>query len=144
VINILSHFTGRIYISWGHEMDQDLTKRYPWSGKDPGQYVAAYRYVHDRINKSQKNNQIYWIWSPVVKKGCEKYWPGDSLVDIIGMPIYSYPAWEKSYYGHIRSFKSWYEEKYGLVKSFQKPVFIIEFGVTGSTDYQTYWLQEAL
>ena len=141
VIKILSGFSGRMYISWGHEMDQDLTKRYPWSGKEPDQFVLAYRYVQDRIKKNL-NNEIKWIWSPVVKKGCERYWPGAGYVDFIGMPIYSYPAWDKSYYGHIRSFRSWYEEKYKLVRHFNKPVFIVEFGVTGSQDYQTFWLQE--
>jgi beta-mannanase len=143
VIKILSHCSGRLFLSWGHEMDQDLTKRYPWSGKEPDLFVFAYKYVHDRINKSLKNGKIKWIWSPVAKKGCEKYWPGNDYADYIGMPIYSYPAWDKSYYGHIRSFKSWYEEKYNLVRPFHKPVIIVEFGVTGSSDYQTLWLQEA-
>jgi len=141
-VDILSGYTGKLYLSWGHEMDQDLTKRYPWSGKEPDLYIDAYRYVQDRIKKGL-NNEINWIWSPVVKQGCEKYWPGDNYVDYIGMPVYSYPKWDKSYYGHIRSFKSWYAEKHNLVKQFNKPVFIVEFGVTGSMDYQTFWLQEA-
>ena len=141
-IKILSEFSGRMYISWGHEMDQDLTKRYPWSGKDPESYILAYRYIHDKLNKTL-NNKIMWIWAPVVKQGCEKYWPGSEYVDFIGIPIYSYPVWDKSYYGHIRSFKSWYDEKYALIKKFQKPIIIVELGVTGSSDYQTFWLQEA-
>src|SRR5688500_1274286 len=141
IIKILSGLTDKHYIIWGHEMDQDLTKRYPWSGKDPEEYIAAYRYVHNRMSTHLSHAE--WIWSPVVKKGCERYWPGEEYVDLIGMPIYSYPAWEKSYYGYIRSFESWYTEKYNLVKQFNKPVIIVEMGVTGSADYQTYWLQEA-
>jgi cellulose synthase (UDP-forming) len=142
IVRILSGYPGKLYISWGHEMDQDLTKRYPWSGKDPDQYVMAYRYVHDRIDKGLKND-IIWIWSPVVKKGCEKYWPGTEYADMIGMPIYSYPQWDKGIYGHIRSFRSWFEEKSKLVEQFHKPLIIVELGVTGSPDYQTFWLQEA-
>lgn len=142
IIKVLSGCSGRLYISWGHEMDQNLTKRYPWSGRDPDQYIQAYRYVQDRIRKVVKN-EIRWIWSPVVKNGCERYWPGSDYVDFVGLPIYSYPAWDKSWYGHIRSFKSWYTEKYNLVRQFQKPLIIVELGVTGSADYQTFWLQEA-
>lgn len=142
IIKTLALFPGKYYLSWGHEMDQDLTTRYPWSGTEPGSYIKAYRYVTDKFRKNLKN-KISWIWSPVGKQGCEKYWPGADYVDYIGMPVYSYPAWDKQFYGHIRSFKSWYEEKYGLVKQFNKPVIIVELGVTGSPDYQTFWLQEA-
>jgi len=142
IIKILSGCSGKFYISWGHEMDQNLAKRYPWSGKDPNQYILAYRYVQNRIRKGVKN-EILWIWSPVAKNGCERYWPGSDYVDFVGLPIYSYPAWDKSWYGHLRSFKSWYNEKYSLVRQFHKPIIIVELGVTGSTDYQTFWLQEA-
>ena len=142
VIKSLTGFTGEFYFSWGHEMDQDLTKRYPWSGADPQKYIATYKYVADKL-KAVPGIESKWIWSPVGKKGCDKYWPGAEYADFIGMPIYSYPAWDKSYYGHIRSFKSWYDEKYALIKQFNKPVIIVEMGVTGSPDYQTFWLQEA-
>jgi beta-mannanase len=142
VMQVFSGIQGNLYLSWGHEMDQDLTKRYPWSGSDPKLYVSAYRYVTEKFKKGL-NNKISWIWSPVGKEGCERYWPGPGYVDYIGIPIYSYPQWDKQYYGHIRSFKSWYDEKYRLIGQFKKPVIIVEFGVTGSLDYQTFWLQEA-
>ena len=142
VINSLNGIKGKIYLSWGHEMDQDITKRYPWSGSDPALYINAYRYFADKLDKNL-SSEIIWIWSPVGKKGCEKYWPGDNYADLVGFPIYSYPAWDRSYYGNIRSFKTWYDEKFKLVEQFNKPVMIVEMGVTGSQDYQVYWLQEA-
>ena len=142
VTRLLSGFQGKFFISWGHEMDQDITKRYPWSGSDPKLFISAYRYFTDKLRKGV-SNEIRMIWSPVCKQGCERYWPGGDYVDYIGMPVYSYPEWDRSYYGHIRSFRSWFGEKYSLVSSFNKPVIIMEMGVTGSTDYQVYWLQEA-
>ena len=142
IIESLSVIKGEFYLSWGHEMDQDITKRYPWSESDPELYKAAYHYVVDKIRK-KSGPAMKLIWSPVGKKGCENYWPGTDYADYVGFPIYSYPKWDKSYYGNIRSFRTWFNEKYELVRQFDKPVFIVELGVTGDPDYQVYWLQEA-
>lgn len=120
-------------------MDQDLTERYSWSAKDTKGYIDAYQYVHKRLNK----DHIKWIWAPVGKKNCADYWPGDFFVDIIGLPIYSFPVFDYKYYGKIRSFKEAFGEKYDLVRSFNKPIFLIEFGVAGNYDFEAYWTREA-
>jgi len=139
---VLNKVESKLYISWGHEMDQDLISRYPWSASEPEKYINSYRYVVDYLNKQVKN-EISWVWSPVVKKGCKQYWPGTEYADFIGMPIYSFPDWDKSYYGYIRDFSTTFNEKYNIIKSLDKPVIITEMGVTGSFDFQEFWLRDA-
>lgn len=139
---LIQAFNYPIYVSWGHEMDQDLTSRYPWSGRDPQQFIAAYRYVHDQLEPISPDN-LKWIWDPVVKPDCEQYYPGDEYVDLIGMPIYSFPAFDKSFYGHTRDFNATMDEKYQVVSKYKKPIVIVEMGVAGDADFRSFWLNQA-
>jgi len=139
---VLRGLDGPVYISWGHEMDQDLTARYPWSNADPAQFVAAYRHVVDRI-REQVDTPLYWIWAGVLKDGSLRYWPGSEYADFIGMPIYSFPAWDQQTYGFIRDFRTTFEEKRKIVAELNKPLMITELGVSGSGDFNSYWLHQA-
>lgn len=140
--SILSETSGTNYVSWGHEMDQELTERYPWSGKDPLEFIAAYRYVADRI-KAAAGPNLKWLWVGVLKDTSAKYWPGDEYVDFIGLPIYSFPAWDQKTYGFIRDFRTTFEEKQSFVADLNKPLMITELGISGSGDFENFWLHQA-
>ena len=142
VVDLLNDYGEDVLISFGHEMDQQLAERYPWSGIFPSEFQEAYRYFWKRVEGSVVQ-EVSWIWAPVVQPNCTDFWPGDDYVDIIGMPIYSCPEWDRGYYGYIRSFESTMAEKIQHVKRLQKPIMIVEFGVTGGPYYEHYWLQEA-
>jgi beta-mannanase len=139
---LLNEFESNVYLSWGHEMDQDLAGRYPWSEAEPKEYISSYRYVVDYLNEAVKND-IRWIWSPIVVEDCKKYWPGPEYADYIGMPIYSFPKLDKITYGTIRSFSTIYQYKYDIIKSLDKPIIITEMGINGSLDFQDFWLSDA-
>jgi beta-mannanase len=139
---ILSSLNGPVYVSWGHEMDQDLTERYPWSGSDPKQFVLAYQYVVDRFRR-QVDTELRWIWAGVLKEGSQRYWPGAKYADFIGMPIYSYSAWDQKTFGYIRDFRTTFEEKLRVAEKLEKPLLITELGVSGSSDFESFWLHQA-
>lgn len=139
---MLAGVGGTLYLSWGHEMDQDLLERYPWSGKSPTEYVEAYRYVVNFI-RERVQADIRWVWAAVMKEGSLRYWPGDEYVDFVGMPIYSFPQWDWKNYGYIRDFSETFEEKLKLLSGLKKPVLITELGVCGSQDFKSYWLRKA-
>lgn len=139
--HILNELQRPVLISWGHEMDQDLSKRYPWSGADPERYVAAYRYVVDKMRRQVKT-PLQWVWAGVLKEGSLRYWPGEKYADFVGMPIYSFPHWDQQTYGFIREFKTTFEEKRSIVAELKKPLIITELGVSGSSDFQNYWLRQ--
>ena len=75
-----------ILLTFGHE--PQITKEYPW-GKDPEVYKAAFRYVHDLINKY--TNRVTWVWNPnVVSPGEDlfKYDPGPGYYKWIALDGY--------------------------------------------------------
>ena len=66
---------------------------YPWAiesnGNKPGDYVKAWRHVHD-IFTSEGANNVAWVWSPNVNRflkgvSLRSLYPGDNYVDIVGM-----------------------------------------------------------
>ena len=81
-------------------MDQDLIDRYPWSGQEPQQFLAAYRYVVDTFR--QQASSVNFVWTGVLKQGSLKYWPGKDYADYVGLPIYSFPLYDQRNYGFIQ------------------------------------------
>jgi cellulose synthase (UDP-forming) len=64
---------------------------YPWgthiNGNQPGQYVQAWRHVHDIFAEMHADN-VLWVWSPVARFGVAldtSEYPGDAYVNIVGL-----------------------------------------------------------
>ncbi|SBT43658.1 Glycosyl hydrolase family 26 [Micromonospora narathiwatensis] len=115
-----------VAIRFAHEMNGSW---YPWSesrsGNKKGQYVRAWRHVHDIFQKVGTTNVI-WIWSPnilrpVPKVSIAALYPGDDYVDWAGMVGYAVkestaaPVFEPT----IKAIR----------KVTQKPIVITETGV---------------
>jgi hypothetical protein len=82
-----------IGLRFGHEMNGHW---YPWAERNgvnkPGQFVAAWKHVHDIFTKVGASNAI-WIWSPNVLRGSDNVslkslYPGDAYVDWVGLSGY--------------------------------------------------------
>ncbi|MFG2936615.1 glycoside hydrolase family 26 protein [Streptomyces sp. NPDC048282] len=83
-----------VVIRFAHEMNGAW---YPWSeqrsGNHQGDYVRAWRHVHDLFEKAGADNVI-WLWSPnivrpVPKVSLAELYPGDDYTDWIGMVGYA-------------------------------------------------------
>ncbi len=140
ICTTLAAFDRPVLLRWGHEMELE-TGRYPWSNRDPGEYVAAYRHVVDRCRSVAST--IFYVWSPAGNAGLDRYWPGREYVDYVGLSIFSYPAWDVANFGRVRGFDENFAEKYARVAGFDRPVLIAELGVTGEPAYQLSWIKEA-
>ncbi|MGV0108855.1 glycoside hydrolase family 26 protein [Arthrobacter sp. CP30] len=83
-----------VYLRFGHEMNGDW---YPWSegvnGNGAGDYVAAYRHVHDVVRSTGATN-VSWVWNPNVP-----YWgsipldglyPGQGYADVVALDGYNW------------------------------------------------------
>jgi beta-mannanase len=61
---------------------------YPWAedanGNLPGQFVQAWRHVHDIFAASHATN-VKWVWSPMASSFKPEQYPGSAYVDIIGL-----------------------------------------------------------
>ena len=92
-------FRRPILLRFAHEMNGDW---YPWSvGKDPAQrpedYVAAWRRIHALFQERRADN-VRFVWSPNFEPvdNLASYYPGDDVVDWIGLDVYNHPKWPRS------------------------------------------------
>jgi hypothetical protein len=83
-----------VAIRFAHEMNGHW---YPWSerrsGNIPGDFIRAWRHVHDVFRKVGATNVI-WVWSPniirpVPRVSLRSLYPGDAYVDWVGLVGYA-------------------------------------------------------
>jgi hypothetical protein len=83
-----------LMLRFGQEMNGDW---YPWSegvnGNTAGQYVAAWRHVHDIFVANHATN-VKWVWSPNVdfpgSISLAELYPGDDYVNYVGVDGYNW------------------------------------------------------
>lgn len=83
-----------LLVRFAHEMNGDW---YPWAeaanGNRPGEYVLAWRHVHDLFVEVGATN-VAWVWSPNVafpgSTPIRKLYPGDAYVDWVGLDGYNW------------------------------------------------------
>jgi hypothetical protein len=92
-----------IMLRFAHEMNGNW---YPWdegvNGNASGQYVQAWRYVHELFHKNGATN-VEWVWSPNVdysgSTSLAELYPGDGYVNFVGIDGYNW--------GTSQSWSSW-------------------------------------
>lgn len=131
-----------VYLRFGQEMD--LTGIYPWAKGDPHRYAAAFRHFVDAIRGLPATN-AYFIWSPSGNDGSADFYPGDDIVDMIGVTLLVAQEWEEAAALTVpRTFAQVLRERYGLGAQFDKPLAVIEMGVDlRDPAAKTAWLADA-
>jgi Glycosyl hydrolase family 26 len=114
-----------VAIRFAHEMNGNW---YPWSesrsGNHPGDYVRAWRHVHDVFARVGATNVI-WVWSPNIIRpvpdvSLRALYPGDKYVDWAGMVGYGV---------HERTAAETFDPTIAVLRTFtRKPVLITETG----------------
>ncbi len=142
---------------WGHpfflrfnwEMNGNW---FPWSdgvnGNQPGEYVTAWRHVHDIFTAAGATN-VSWVWCPNVdptnklQSSVASDYPGDEYVDWTGLDGYNWgPA-----KGGWTSFNHLYSATYHAIADTvapSKPMMIGEIGSTEQGGSKASWISEAL
>jgi cellulose synthase (UDP-forming) len=128
-----------IFIRWGHEMESS-DARYPWAGAIADNYIAAYQHFAVRCRSDAPKTLL--VWSPKGAPGLEKYYPGRTFVDLVGLSLYGLPAYDLDHFGKVRSFREAFTPKYDRIYGFDRPVVIAEMGVSGSPSYQARWMAD--
>jgi cellulose synthase (UDP-forming) len=128
-------------VRWAHEMD--LYDLYPWSAGDPAMYRTAHRHVVSLFRQQGATN-VQWVWSPSGNRGAGVYYPGDDVVDFVGMTVLGDEQWDQNLVDQpARSFAQLMAEKYPEVAAHGKPMIIAELGVSGTPEHQQEWLAGA-
>ncbi|MFD5561751.1 glycoside hydrolase family 26 protein [Kitasatospora griseola] len=129
---------GPVVLRFAHEMNETW---YPWSeernGNRKGDYVAAWRHVHD-VFDAQGVDNVIWQWCPDTQSPgrppLSRFYPGDDYVDWMGMEAYSTDSAETV--GPLLN--DTYDE---LTALSDKPIFIGETGVR-PTNAKALWIQD--
>lgn len=129
-----------ILVRWGHNMD--LAGLEPWSGEDPVLYQRAFRHVVE-LFRAEGATAARWVWSPSGQPNLAAYYPGDDVVDYIGLSIFEDETWNAALGNAPRSFADHLDERYARVTDFGKPIIVAELGVSGPAARQQAWLSEA-
>ncbi|HET7706813.1 MAG TPA: glycosyl hydrolase [Thermoanaerobaculia bacterium] len=137
-----ARFGKPMFLRFAHEMNDPY--RYPWgpqNGNRPDDFIAAWRRVHDIFQKKGATNVI-WVWSPHISMPWfEYYYPGDHVVDWVGMGILNY--------GTVASWSRWWslhqilDKAYPTLAKFNKPMMIAEMGTLAQGGDVLVWYQQA-
>jgi hypothetical protein len=137
-----AQFGKPIFLRFAHEMNDPY--RYPWgpqNGNRPDDFIAAWRRVHDIFQKKGATNVI-WVWSPHISMPWfEYYYPGDHVVDWVGIGILNY--------GTVASWSRWWslhqilDKAYPALTKFDKPMMIVELGTLSQGGDILAWYQQA-
>ncbi len=80
----LAAYGGPVILRFAHEMNHHA---YPWGtaeGNRPGTYITAWRHLRAVFARAGATN-VRWDWSPTASNLDWRYYPGDDVVDIIGL-----------------------------------------------------------
>jgi mannan endo-1,4-beta-mannosidase len=132
-----------VAVRFAHEMNGFW---YPWcersNGNHRGDYVRAYRHVHQIFDEAGATNVI-WVWSPnVTYPGAaplSRFYPGDRYVDWVGLSGYYGTAGARDY----RSFNQIFTATLTELRTFtRRPVVITETGATDATGQRARWVRQ--
>jgi Glycosyl hydrolase family 26 len=138
---------------WGHpyflrfapEMNGNWN---PWSeqvnGNKPGQYVLAWRHVHDIFTNLGVTN-VTWVWCPnidfSVSTPLKGLYPGDAYVDWVGMDGYNWGTVQAHTW---QPFFSLFQQTYKDVLSItSRPLMIAETASTEQAGNKASWITDA-
>ncbi|HEX6455155.1 MAG TPA: Ig-like domain-containing protein [Solirubrobacterales bacterium] len=148
---------------WGHpfflRFDWEMNGNwFPWSegvnGNQPGEYVAAWRHVHDVFAAVGATN-VTWVWCPNIigyggleafKKAVSGMYPGDEYVDWTGLDGYNWGT-NPSHGGQWQTFNQLYRASYRYLVETGVPNKPLMIGEVASSEYggsKATWIKEML
>jgi len=148
---------------WGHpfflRFDWEMNGNwFPWSegvnGNQPGEFVAAWRHVHDIFTAVGATNAT-WVWCPNVswngsfsnfQQATSKQYPGDAYVDWTGLDGYNWGT-NPARPGKWQSFDELYRASYRYLVETVAPSKPMMIGEIASSEYggsKAAWIKDLL
>lgn len=125
-----------VIIRWGQEMDE-TDNQFSWSHWRGEDFKAAYRRVVNVCRSHLKNAKF--MWSPKGNEGLEAFYPGDDVVDIVGLSVFGYQHYDQGTTGRDQTFAERLAPGYGRVMNYGKPIMVAELGYEGGGSYVASW-----
>jgi beta-mannanase len=141
ICGTVSGFRTPTTIRWAQEME-DPSGRFIWAGWHPADYIAAYRRFVGKCRASAPN--VAFMWSPRGDANLGAYYPGDDVVDVIGLSVFGLQARDHQLTGHDLTFADLLLPGYRQAARFGKPIYVAEMGYSGDTAYVGQWAATVL
>jgi mannan endo-1,4-beta-mannosidase len=122
---------------------------FPWgehaNGNQPGEYVAAWRHVHDIFTSVGAVNAT-WVWCPYINQSdtFASLYPGDSYVDWTCLDAYNWGTNPAAPHGWS-AFNSLYGHSYAAIAEALAPTKPMVIGETAASEYggsKASWITE--
>ncbi len=136
-----------VAMRFAHEMNGFW---YPWAesvnGNSAGEYVAAWRHVHDIFTAAGADN-VKWIWSPNPTQPTltplAGLYPGDEYVDWLGVVGYLGNGIDPSVF--VPTFQQLFGPTIDEIREFSDlPIVITEIGATEDGGQKAAWIDHVL
>jgi hypothetical protein len=143
--------------AWGHPFFMRFASEMngnwaPWSewtnGNAAGQFVKAWRHVHD-VFKAEGATNATWVWCPNVENGptipLAELYPGNAYVDWAGMDGYNFASaiGGTPWWSFARVFQATYRDLLALIPA-SMPIMIGETGSIETGGSKPQWITDAL
>lgn len=129
----------RVRMRFAHEMNGSWTSYSETnSGNQAGDFVRAWRHVHD-VFADVGATDVVWVWSPNVvgpdQTPLPGLYPGDAFVDLVGIDGYSYPRSGCPSPGRL------FDQTVDQVREItRRPVVLAEVGVARTCPDRAAWV----
>jgi beta-mannanase len=141
ICRILAGFQTPTTVRFAHEME-DESGRFIWANWEPADYIAAYRKVVSDCRAIAPN--LAFIWSPKGELSLGAYYPGDDVVDVIGLSVFGLQAYDNLRWQRDMSFADLLRPGYGEAAKFGKPIYVAEMAYSGDAEYVESWKNTVL
>lgn len=127
-----------LIIRWGQEMDE-TDNQFSWAHWQGTEFAAAFRRIVKVCREHLKDAKF--MWSPKGNEGLEAFYPGDDVVDVIGLSVFGYQKYDQDKTGRDQTFVERLAPGYERVKTYGKPIIVAELGYEGDASYVNGWAE---
>lgn len=139
ICGIVAGYKSTTTIRWAQEME-DHIGRYSWQYWSAAEYKKAYRHFVQLCRAVAPNAKF--LWSPKGLENLADYYPGDDVVDIVGLSVFGYQPFDQGEVGHDQTFVDILTPGYERAVKLGKPIWVAELGYSGDKTYVANWQKQ--
>jgi endoglucanase len=136
VCAVIGELESPVLVRWAHEMENP-NGHFPWAMWEPADYIEAYRRMIGVCRTVAPDARF--MWSPGGEEGTQAYYPGEDVVDLVGLSIFGAQEYDVEVFGAPQSFAETLEPRYDRVVGFGKEIVVAELGYVGESAYLEEW-----
>lgn len=136
VCSMIASLQSSVTLRWAQEMDNP-NGHFPWAMWRPTDYIDAYTRMVDICRSVAP--EVRFMWSPTGEEGMQAYYPGDNVVDVVGVSVFGAQDYQRQQFGTEYGFVEVLGPRYERALTFGKPIMVAELGYVGDLAYRTEW-----